>query len=104
MVDPTPTPTQKTITEVLRFVQRGDRTALHALFPLVYAELHTLASAQRRRWHGDLPMNATALVHQAYLKLVDQTGLVAESRGHFPAVAAKPCVTSSAIMPMTGSA
>jgi RNA polymerase sigma factor (TIGR02999 family) len=84
-----PTPTQKTITEVLRSVQRGDRTALHALFPLVYAELHTLASAQRRRWHGDLTMNATALVHEAYLKLVDQTGLVAESRGHFLAVAAK---------------
>src|SRR5262245_41603766 len=80
---------QETITQLLQAAQAGDRSALEALFPLVYQELHLLALAQRRRWHGDLTLNTTALVHEAYIKLVDQTGLVPESRGHFFAVAAK---------------
>ena len=44
---------------------------------------------QRRRWHGDLTLNTTALVHEAYLKLVDQKRVQARSRTHFFAVAAK---------------
>src|SRR5262245_25749692 len=86
LIDPTP---RESITQLLHAAQSGDRTSHEALFPLVYKELHALASAQRRRWHGDLTLNATALVHEAYIKLVDQTGMAAESRGHFFAVAAK---------------
>jgi RNA polymerase sigma factor (TIGR02999 family) len=77
------------ITTLLRAVQRGDKAALNALFPLVYEELLALARSQRRRWQGDLTLNATALVHEAYIKLVDQNAMVPESRGHFFAVAAK---------------
>jgi RNA polymerase sigma factor (TIGR02999 family) len=84
-----PTPPQESITQLLQAVQAGDRRALESLFPLVYGELHALALAQRRRWNGDLTLNATALVHEAYIKLVDQTGLAARTRGHFFAVAAK---------------
>ncbi len=84
-----PTPQHETITGLLQAVQRGDRTALETLFPLVYEELRVLASAQRRRWHGDLTLNATALVHEAYIKLVAQNGIGAHNRGHFFAVAAK---------------
>lgn len=78
-----------TITGLLQAVQRGDRAALDSLFPLVYDELSVLAHHQRQRWHGDLTLNTTAVVHEAYLKLVDQKRLPAESRAHFFAVAAK---------------
>jgi RNA polymerase sigma factor (TIGR02999 family) len=83
------TPPQENITELLQAAQEGDRNALEALFPLVYEQLHALAAAQRRRWHGDLTLNATSLVHEAYIKLVDQTGLFPESRAHFFGVASK---------------
>ncbi|MGI8617568.1 MAG: ECF-type sigma factor [Gemmatimonadaceae bacterium] len=80
---------EDSITGLLRAVDRGDRAALDSLFPLVYDELSRLAHHQRRTWHGDLTLNTTALVHEAYLKLVDQKRLPAESRTHFFAVAAK---------------
>ena len=82
-------PGAATITGLLQAAQRGDRGALDALFPLVYAELTTLAHRQRQRWHGDMTLNTTAVVHEAYLKLADQKQLPAESRAHFFAVAAK---------------
>lgn len=78
-----------TITGLLQAVQRGDRTALDELFPLVYDELCLMAHRQRQGWHGDLTLNTTAVVHEAYLKLVDQKRLPAESRAHFFGVAAK---------------
>src|SRR5690606_31804011 len=58
-------------------------------FPLVYAELRALAHRQRQRWHGDETLGTTALVHEAYLKLVGQQRLGARSRAHFLAIAAK---------------
>lgn len=78
-----------TITGLLQAVQRGERAALDALFPLVYDELCLMAHRQRQGWHGDLTLNTTAVVHEAYLKLVDQKRLPAESRAHFFGVAAK---------------
>lgn len=70
-------------------MQSGNRAALGELFPLVYDELRGLAHRQRRRWRGDLTLNTTALVHEAYLKLVDQKRVDAGDRAHFLAVAAK---------------
>jgi len=78
-----------TITDLLRAVEQGDRGAFDALFPLVYDELRLLAHRQRGTWRGDLTLDTTALVHEAYLKVVDQQRLPAESRAHFFAVAAK---------------
>jgi len=75
------------VTVLLRAVEAGDRGALDALFPLVYDELTHLAHRQRRQWHGDLTLNTTAIVHEAYLKVADQKRLPAESRAHFFAVA-----------------
>lgn len=80
---------QATITSLLQAVQNGDRDALEALFPLVYEELGVLAHRQRQAWRGDITLNTTALVHEAYLKLVDQKRLPAESRAHFFGIAAK---------------
>lgn len=82
-VDPT------TITDLLNAIAGGDRDALNTLLPLVYEELTALAHRQRRAWHGDLTLNTTALVHEVYLKLVDQKRLPAESRLHFFSVASK---------------
>ena len=81
--------TQTTVANLLRELQAGNRAALGDLFPLVYDELRALAHRQRRRWHGDFTLNTTALVHEAYLKLVDQTRLDVDNRAHFLGVAAK---------------
>ena len=83
------TPAHEAITELVQAVERGDRAALDELFSLVYDELTILARQQRRTWHGDLTLNTTALVHEAYLKVVGQKRLPSDSRAHFFAVAAK---------------
>ena len=77
------------ITERLRLAQQGDRAALDEVFTLVYDELHRLAQAQRRRWSGDSTLDTTALVHEAYLKLVGQQDAGWNDRGHFLAVASR---------------
>jgi RNA polymerase sigma factor (TIGR02999 family) len=69
--------------------QGSDGAALDALFPLVYEELREVAHRQRRRWSGDLTLDTTALVHEAYLKLVDAHVASWESRAHFFATAAR---------------
>ena len=80
---------QATVTSLLKELQAGNRAAFGELFPLVYDELRALAHRQRHRWRGDFTLNTTALVHEAYLKLVDQQGLQAKSRTHFLGVASK---------------
>ncbi len=77
------------ITGRLRLAREGDREAFDEVFALVYGELHRLAQAQRRRWHGDTTLDTTSLVHEVYLKLVRGEGSTWEDRGHFLAVAAK---------------
>jgi RNA polymerase sigma factor (TIGR02999 family) len=79
----------RTITGLLRAVEQGDRAALDMLLPLVYDQLRVLAHQERRTWRDDLTLNTTALVHEAYLKVVDQKRLPGESRAHFFGVAAK---------------
>jgi RNA polymerase sigma factor (TIGR02999 family) len=78
-----------TVARLLGELQQGNQGALRELFPLVYEELRVLAGRQRRRWRGDLTLNTTALVHEAYLKLVRQQRIGASSRAHFFAVAAQ---------------
>jgi len=80
---------QKTVTRLLGRVEEGDRDALDALLSLVYDELRVLAHRHRRRWRGDFTLHTTALVHEVYLKLVDQEQLGAASRPHFFALASK---------------
>jgi RNA polymerase sigma factor (TIGR02999 family) len=78
-----------TVTRLLEELQHGNRAALDELFPLVYHELRRLAHRHRRRWDGDETLGTTALVHEAYLKLVGGQRLAASNRAHFLAVAAK---------------
>lgn len=81
-------PDQQTVTRLLHELRAGDRQAFAELLPHVYDELHQLAARQRRRWEGDETLNATALVHEAYLRLVDQSTPQWWSHPHFLAVAA----------------
>jgi RNA polymerase sigma factor (TIGR02999 family) len=80
--------TGETISRLLEAVQRGDRSALDELYALVYAELRVLAHRQRRRWDASGTLNTTALVHEAYLKLVKQGTIHLQTRAHFFAIAA----------------
>jgi RNA polymerase sigma factor (TIGR02999 family) len=80
---------QAEVTRLLDALERGDNSAVDGLFPLVYEELRAVAHRQRRRWQGDDTLNTTALVHEAYLKLVDQSQASWESRAHFFATASK---------------
>ena len=75
------------MTKLVREVGRGDREAMNRLMPLVYEELHRLARGYFRRERGEHTLQATALVHEAYFRLMDQEAPL-ESRGHFLAVAA----------------
>ena len=80
---------QHTVARLLEEVSAGRREALDALVPLVYDELHALARRQRRRWQGDETLDPTALIHEAYLRLVDQTAPQWSSHPHFLAVASR---------------
>lgn len=75
------------MTRLLEELRAGDRDALDRLLPIVYDQLHRAAERQRQRWQGDETLNTTALVHEAYLRLVDQSAPHWQSRAHFLAVA-----------------
>ena len=80
---------QTGVTELLANWSRGDQEALNKLMPLVYDELHKLASRYLRRERQDHTLQTTALVHEAYLKLVDQRNANWENRVQFFAVSAQ---------------
>lgn len=75
-------------TLLLAELGRGDKSAADRLMPLVYDELRAMAKG-RMKGRGQTPtLEPTALVHEVFLKLIDQAGLGFESRAHFFAVAA----------------
>ena len=76
------------VTRILLDWSGGDRDAPARLMPLVYEELRRLARERLRRERPNHTLQATALVHEAFLKLVDQTRVDWRSRAHFFAVAA----------------
>ncbi len=75
------------VTRLFQEIGRGDKVAINRLLPLLYDELHRLARAYFRRERGEHTLQATALVHEAYLRMVDQR-VSMENCGHFLAVAA----------------
>jgi RNA polymerase sigma factor (TIGR02999 family) len=79
----------KPVTQLLESWSQGDLQAREALLPLVYDELRRLAASHLRRERGDHTLQATALVHEAYLRLVDQRMVGWQSRSHFFGVASK---------------
>jgi RNA polymerase sigma factor (TIGR02999 family) len=78
------------VTRILSAVAHGDARAAEQLLPLVYDELRRLASQRLAREKPGLTLQATALVHEAYLRLVgDADGPAWDNRGHFFAAAAE---------------
>jgi RNA polymerase sigma factor (TIGR02999 family) len=77
------------ITGLLVEWRNGNREALDRLMPIVYNELHALAARQLRRERPTHTLQSTALVHEAYLKLVDQSRVQWNDREHFFAVASQ---------------
>ena len=77
------------ITGLLVDWSNGDQAALDKLLPLVEQELHRLAHAYMRREKPDHTLQTTALVNEAYLKLIDQNKTHWQNRAHFFAIAAK---------------
>ncbi len=78
------------VTLILEQIEAGDGVAAERLLPLVYEELRKLASAQMVRERPGQTLQATALVHEAYLRLVDvKRAQQWKSRGHFFAAAAE---------------
>lgn len=75
------------VTRLLSEIGQGQKEAVNQLLPLVYSELHKLARGYFRRERGEHTLQPTALVHEAYLKLVDQR-MPVENRSHFLALAA----------------
>lgn len=76
------------VTNLLLRWQNGDRESLDQLMPLVYDELRLIAGRFLRRERSEHTLQSTALVHEAFLRLVDQTRTDWQSRAHFFGVAA----------------
>jgi RNA polymerase sigma factor (TIGR02999 family) len=77
------------VSELLHKWRNGDQEALDVLMPLVYRELRAIAHRYQGRERSDRTLRSTALVHEAYLRLVEQGPVATENRAHFVAVAAR---------------
>ncbi len=82
-------PTSHPVTELLVRWKAGDQNALERLVPLVYKELRDIARYHLRRERPEHTLQSAALVHEAYLRLVDQRPFDTENRAHFLAVASR---------------
>src|SRR6266516_550765 len=78
-----------TITQLLVEWSEGDQGALDQLTPLVYDELRKMARTYLRRERSDHTLQATALVHEAYLRLIDQHSVSWQNRAHFFGIASQ---------------
>lgn len=84
-----PTPPDEGVTRLLHRLRDGDPGALDRLFPVVYDELRRIAGWQMRRERAGHTLDATALVHEAYLRLAAGAGLRPSDRAHFLGIAAR---------------
>jgi RNA polymerase sigma-70 factor (ECF subfamily) len=84
-----PTTVSHEVTQLLVAWSRGDRAALDQLMPMVYAELRRLARHYVRQEYAEHTLQPTALIHEAYLRLIDARQVHLENRAHFFAIAAR---------------
>ena len=77
------------VTILLAELKKGDKEAASKLIPIVYDELRRLAGSYMRNERSDHTLQATALVHEAYLKLIEQRSVDWQSRAHFLGIAAQ---------------
>lgn len=81
--------TDSDVTRLLAALSHGEDRAMDQLLAAVYDELKKLAASQLRRERGEHTLGATALVHEAFLKLVDQRSVDWQGRAHFFGIAAQ---------------
>jgi len=81
--------THREVTQILQEWSAGDKDAPARLMPLVYEELRSRAAEYLRHERADHTLQATALVHEAYLKMVDQSRATWKNEAHFGTVAAQ---------------
>lgn len=79
----------ESVTVLLKQLGKGDRSVLDALVPLVYRELHQIAEGYLRREAPGHTLQPTSLIHEAYIRLVEQSHPDYTSRAHFYGVAAR---------------
>jgi RNA polymerase sigma-70 factor, ECF subfamily len=84
-----PSSSSHDVTQLLQRLSAGKQDALEELLPLVYRELRRLAGHYLRRERADHTLQPTALVHEAYLRLVDQRNVRWQNRAHFFGIAAQ---------------
>lgn len=77
------------VTQILEAIRQGDAQAASRLLPLVYDELRRLARAHMAQERAEHTLEATAVVHEAYLRLVKENDAHWDGRGHFFAAAAE---------------
>jgi RNA polymerase sigma-70 factor (ECF subfamily) len=87
MTDPAGAPHE--ITQLLAEWGNGNQTALDKLYPLVYAELHRMARHYMKRERQDHTLQTTALINEAYVRMVDQKNVHWANRAHFFAISAQ---------------
>jgi RNA polymerase sigma factor (TIGR02999 family) len=85
----TPSTSPKEVTQLLLDWSRGDQAALDKLMPLVYGELRRMANRYMRREHVGHTLQTTALINEAYLRLIEQQRVQWHNRAHFFAISAK---------------
>lgn len=84
-----PTPTPGAITALIEQARGGQQAAVEQLVPLVYQELKRIAARYMRSERAGVTLQATALVNEAYLRLLKDEGLSFENRSHFFGIAAR---------------
>ncbi len=89
MTSPDPSPASTAITDLLLAARAGDREGMDRLFGSLYDELHRVAHRALHAEQTGHTLSTTGLVHEAWLKLVDQTRVEWHDRGHFFGVAAR---------------
>jgi RNA polymerase sigma factor (TIGR02999 family) len=81
--------TKEETTLLLNRVQSGSEEACNKLFDLVYTELKRLAYSKLQKEQDDITLTETALVHEVYLKMIDQTKIKVKDKNHFLAIGAR---------------
>lgn len=77
------------VTRLLQKVQNGSEKAYNTLFPLIYEELKKLAFRKLQREQSDITISKTELVHEVYIKMINQEKVEFENSNHFMAIASR---------------
>ena len=81
--------TKSEITDLLKKIRSDSGQAMEQLFPLIYDELKKIAHSKLQKERNDITFTETALVHEVYMKMIDQTKIKVTDKNHFMAIAAR---------------